>query len=60
MESCLRYSEMMNLNTKVLEKMNDLSERFDAIERFQIEQKEIILENKENINDLKQTRRIIR
>jgi hypothetical protein len=51
---------MMNLNTKVLEKMNDLSERFDAIERFQIEQKEIILENKENINDLKQTRRIIR
>jgi hypothetical protein len=52
MESCLRYSAMMNLNTKVSEKMNDLSERFDAIERFQIEQKEIILENKENINDL--------
>jgi hypothetical protein len=52
MDACLHYSAMMNLSTEVLEKMNDLSDRFQAIERFQIEQKELIQENKETINDL--------
>jgi hypothetical protein len=59
MDAGLHYSAIMNLSTEVLKRMTDLSDRFEAIERFQIEQKKLIHENKETINALTSSVKIL-